>query len=118
MTNPIIHGIEDAAEATGHAIHEAVDYAIVNPIEFLAKAEAVIATAITSEPELKTATLGLVKQFDAIGADTIADIASKGLDVNTDLKTFVDVQNLFRFFTASFMPAVEQVYGQIQSDIS
>ena len=88
------------------------------PIKHSVQVAELLGTAIEDEPEVKTAIVGLVQQFEAIGADTAADIAANGLNLASDVKTVADVQVLFKYFTSTFIPAIEKAFSDFQVDVS
>lgn len=98
-------GVEDAGKA------------IVDAVEFLPKAERVIASAIQNQPAIKSAVLDLVKQATTVIGDVGADVASKGIDLASDARTLADAEAFFQYFRSTFIPLVEQVYGEIAADI-
>jgi hypothetical protein len=113
MSNPI--------EKIGHDIKvAAVDTAkgIVKVVEFLPKAEQVIATAIKDQPQVKTAVLSLVQQATTVIGDVATDAADKGINLAADSKTLADAEAFFTYFKNSFVPLVEAVYDEVKADLS
>lgn len=111
-TNPF-KKIALVAETVGKDIVKGVEY----PIEFLVKAEAVIASAIKDQPEVKTAILGLVTQAQTVIADSAGVLANKGVDFSADSKTLADAEAFFEYFKNTFIPMVEQIYAEVKADI-
>jgi hypothetical protein len=112
MSNPIEkigHDIKVAAVDTAHAV--------VKVVEFLPKAEQVIATAIKDQPQIKTAVLSLVSQATNIVGDVATDAADKGINLTADAATLAAAEAFFAYFKATFVPLVEQVYGEIKTDV-
>ncbi|MCU1247073.1 MAG: hypothetical protein JWQ49_102 [Edaphobacter sp.] len=113
MSNPlrtIGHGLKVAAED----VIKAVEY----PVEFLVKAEKVIASAIHDQPEIKAAILSLVKQAQTVIADTVGAVAGKGLDLAADAKALADAEAFFEYFKSTFIPLVEKVYTEVAADLN
>lgn len=103
------HGIEVAAKDVAHAV--------VDVIEFLPKATAVLASAIKDQPEVKSAVIDLVKQAATVIADLGADAASKGFDLASDEKTLADAEVFFAYFQTTFIPLVEKLYSEVAADL-
>jgi hypothetical protein len=114
--NPIEHAVEVVAHDVKVA---AVDTAhvVVKVVEFLPKAEKVIATAIKDDPEVKAAVLDLVKQATAVIGDVSTDVADKGINLAAGSKTLVDAEQFFSYFKSEFIPMVESVYAEIKTDV-
>lgn len=70
--------------------------------------------ADTVLPEVKTLTVGLVEQFEAVGADTISAVAAKGLDFEADAKEVEAIKSLFSYFETKFAPAVKQIFTDLK----
>lgn len=68
------------------------------------------------EPKVKTAIVGLVQQFEALGPDVVQALAEKGLDIPEDLKAIADVKSLFAYFTGTFLPTIEDAYADFKKD--
>jgi hypothetical protein len=110
------HGVKVGAEDVGKGVEKGVEFAIVHPIEFLVRAQVVLADAIKDSPEVKSAVLDLVKQATTVIGDTATDIATKGINLSDDQKTLSDAEAFFTYFKNTFIPLVEQVYKSISSD--
>jgi hypothetical protein len=110
------HGIKVGAEDVAHA---AVDTGkvIVKVVEFLPKVEAVIASAIKDQPEVKSAILDLVKQATAVIGDVATDAADKGINLAADAELLADAEQFFSYFKSEFIPMVESVYAEIKTDV-
>ena len=67
---------------------------------------------------VKDAIVGLVQRFEAIGADTLTDVADKGLNVDSDLQTFKDIQALFAYYKSTFQPAIASAWKTLQGGAS
>lgn len=107
-------------QEVGHAIEvaaEDVAKAVAYPVKFLVKAEKVIASAIHDQPAIKSAVLDLVKQADTVVTDIGTDVAAKGLNLTSDAKTLADAEAFFTYFRDTFIPLVEQVYGEVAADL-
>lgn len=91
---------------------------IVEALSWTEKASAVLATAIMEQPTLKATLTDLVNKAEAIGADIVADAAGKGLNLAADAKTLADVEDFFKWFTATVVPLVESIYGELKTDIT
>lgn len=119
MGNPldaIGHGIKEGAEDVGKAVVKGVDVAIVQPIEFAVKAEKVISTAIKDQPIVRDAVVALVKQANTVIDDFNTDVSDTFIDLRADEQTLKDANAFFNWFKSSFIPTMEQVYGDISSD--
>jgi len=103
------HGIKVAAVDTEHAI--------VDAVEFLPKAERVIASAIKDQPAIKDAVLTLVKQASGVIGDTASAAAAKGINLTQDAKALADAEAFFSYFKSTFIPLVESVYREITADV-
>jgi hypothetical protein len=108
MSNPIIHGLAVAGKDT----LKAIEYPFRHTSQFIA----VLGTALKDAPEVRAAVVGLVKAAETVIADTVTDVAAKGLDIPEDLKTLTDVKTFFTYFTSTFLPAVESAYKEIAAD--
>lgn len=111
------HGVEVAGKDVAKGAVE-VGKAVADVFEFLPKAEAVIASAIKEQPEVKTAVLDLVKQATTVIGDLATDAADKGINLTSDAKTLADAESFFAYFKSTFIPLVEQLYGEIKSDLA
>jgi hypothetical protein len=111
------HDIKVGAEDVGKEVEKGVEFAIVHPIEFCVKAEAVIASAIKDQPEVKAAVLNLVKQANGVIDDVATDVADKGINLAADAKTLTDAEAFFTYFKSTFIPSMESVYAEIEADI-
>jgi flagellar hook assembly protein FlgD len=113
MSNPL--------EAIGHGVKVAAEdvvKGVADAIEFLPKAEKVIATAIKDDPQVKTAVLELVKQAEAVIGDTASAAADKGINLADDAKALADAEAFFTWFKTSFVPLVEQIYAEVKTDLA
>jgi hypothetical protein len=113
MSNPFVaigHGLKVAAADTEHVIVEAV--------EFLPKAERVIASAIKDEPTVKQAVLDLVKNAEQVFADGAVAVAGKGVDLVSDAKVLADAEAFFAYFKTEFCPLIEKLYGEVKADLA
>jgi hypothetical protein len=119
--------MSDPFEAIGHDIKvgavdvakgtvEAVNVVVVRPIEFCVKAEQVIASAIKDQPIVRDAVTSLVKQAGTVIDDFKANVADGLIDLKADEQTLADAQAFFNWFKSTFVPTVEQVYGDIAAD--
>lgn len=111
------HDIKVGAEDVGKGVKEGVEFAIVHPIEFCVKAEAVLASAVKDSPEVKTAILDLVKQATGVISDVAVDIADKGINLTADTKTLTDAEAFFTYFKSTFIPLVESLYAEVKADV-
>jgi hypothetical protein len=120
MDNPleaIGHGIKVGVVDAGKGIAKGVDVAIVQPIEFAVKAEKVIATAIKDQPIVRDAVTSLVKQATTVINDFKTDVGDGLFNLRADEQTFKDAEAFFNWFKDSFIPAIEQVYGDVSTDV-
>lgn len=104
------HGLKVAAVDTEHAI--------VDAVEFLPKAEKVIASAIKDQPQIKDAVIELVKQAEGVIGDVAGAVATKGIDLASDAKALADAEAFFSYFESIWIPLIEQVYKEVAADIS
>ncbi len=104
------HGLKTVAVDTAKFIEE--------PIQFLAKAEKVIASAIQDQPAVKQAVMSLVQQAQTVIADTVGDVAGKGLNLAAAAKTLSDAEQFFAYFKDTFMPLVESLYAEVKADVA
>jgi hypothetical protein len=111
------HDVKVGAEDVGKGVVKGVEFAVIHPIEFCAKAEAVLASAIKDSPEVKASILNLVKQAAGVIADVATDVADKGIDLQADTKTLTDAEAFFSYFKSTFIPLVEQVYADVKADV-
>ena len=119
MGNPfeaIGHGIKTGVEDVGKVVVKGVDVAIVQPIEFAVKAEKVIATAVKDQPIVKAAITELVKQATTVVNDFKTDVSDGFINLRADEKTLKDAEAFFNWFKSTFIPQMEQVYGDISAD--
>jgi len=119
MGNPleaIGHGIKIGAEDLGKVVVKGVDVGIVHPIEFALKAEKVIATAIKDQPIVRQAVVALVQQATAVINDFKTDVSDGFINLRADEQTLKDAEAFFNWFKSSFIPTMEQVYGDIAAD--
>lgn len=73
--------------------------------------------AIKDEPQVRELILGLVQNFEKLGPDTLAALASKGTDIGADIRTVEDVRAAFQYFTGTFLPQVEAIYKGLETDV-
>jgi hypothetical protein len=111
------HDVKVGAEDVAKGVEKGVEYGIVHPIEFLIKAEKVLASAIKDQPEIKDAVLALVKQASGVIGDVSTDVAEKGLNLQDDAKTLADAEAFFTYFKDKFIPLVEMVYAEVKADV-
>ena len=111
------HDIKVGAEDVGKGVEKGVEFAIVHPIEFCVKAEAVIASAVKDSPEVKTAVLGLVKQATGVIGDVATATAEKGINLADDAKALADAEAFFNYFKSTFIPLVESLYAEVKADV-
>ncbi len=121
MSNPfeaIGHGIETGAVDVGKGVAKAVNVAVVQPIEFGVKAEKVLASAIKDQPIVRDAVVALVKQATTVVQDFKTDVSDDLINLTQDEQTLKDAQAFFNWFKSTFIPTVEQVYGDISADLN
>ncbi len=106
MTNVLKTAAEDVAKV------------VVYPFTHTAHFIAVLGTAMKDEPAVRTAIEGLVQAAEVVIADGGADVASKGLNLVSDVKTIADAQAFFKYFAGSFLPLVEAAYKELQANVS
>jgi len=93
------------------------EHAVVAAVQFLPKAAAVIASAITDQPEVKSAVLGLVQRAETVVGDVTGAAVDKGINLAEDAKALADAEVFFTWFKSSFVPVIEQVYAEVKTDI-
>lgn len=108
MSNPIVHGLEVA----GKDVLKVVEFPFVRTTQFVK----VLGDAMTETPKVRQVVIDLVKAGESIVGDGVADVAARGLDLSSDLKTVADVQSFFKLFCGEFLPAVEAAYRLINAD--
>lgn len=119
MGNPLEtlgHDIKVGAVDVGKDVAKGVDVAIVQPIEFVVKAEKVIATAVKDQPIVRDAMVALVKQATTVIDDFKTDVSDGLINLSADEQTLKDAEAFFNWFKSSFIPTMEQVYGDLSSD--
>jgi hypothetical protein len=120
MGNPldaIGHGIKVGVEDVGKGIAKGIDVAIVQPIQFAVKAEKVISTAVKDQPIVRDAVTALVKQANTVIDDFKVNIGEGFINLKADEQTLKDAEAFFNWFKSSFIPTMEQVYGDISADV-
>jgi hypothetical protein len=111
------HDIKASAEDVGKGVAKGIDVAVVRPIQFTVKAEKVIASAIKDQPVIRDAVASLVQQATTVIDDFKTNVAEGLIDLKADEQTLRDAEIFFNWFKSSFIPTVEQVYGNIAADI-
>ncbi len=53
--------------------------------------------------------MSLVQQAQTVIADTVGDVAGKGLNLAADAKTLSDAEQFFAYFKDTFIPLVESL---------
>ena len=117
MSNPIAH----AAEVVGHDLKIAVidtEHAIIKTVEFLPHAVKLLNTAIHDQPRVKEAVIDLIKQAGVVTGDVTIDVTDKGINLVADLKTLQDIVAFFDYFKATWVPLIEQLYGEVKTDLA
>jgi hypothetical protein len=110
----------NSIEAVGHDIKvaaEDVAKGVAYPLQFLVKAESVIASAIKDQPAVRTAVLDLINKAQVVIADGVGAAADKGMDLASDAKTLADAESFFSYFNSAFIPLVEQIYAEVKTDV-
>lgn len=102
-------GIKDVAVDVVHGVEDAVGAAV--------KIEKVLATALSSEGELKAGIVQVVALGEKVVADGAVDWSAKGLNLISDAQTVADVQALFGYLQSTFFPLVSKVYGEVVTDV-
>jgi hypothetical protein len=102
----------------GHVALNVVDgHYIADALTYTEKAAAVLATAITDQPELKSTLTTLVTKVEAIGADLVVDATGKGLNLASDAATVAAVEDLLSWSKATLVPLIESIWGQLTTDV-
>ena len=91
---------------------------VEDPFKFVAKATKVIATVVKDDPQAKTIITQVVTLSSAIGVDGATILAAKGI-VNPEqyLATLQAVEALGAYIKSTVVPFVEQVYGEVVTDV-
>lgn len=119
MSNPIEdlgHDIKVGATDVGKGVVQAVNVAVVQPIQFAVKAEKVIATAVKDQPVVRDAIVTLVKQASTVIDDFKTDVGDGLFNLRADEQTIKDAEAFFNWFKSTFVPSMEQVYGDLSAD--
>jgi hypothetical protein len=106
----VLTSVEKGLETVGHDI--------VIAVEFLPKAEKVIATAIKDQPAVKAAVLELIAQGTKVVGDVSTVAADKGINLAADTQALTDAEAFFTYFKNTFIPAVEAVYEEVKADVA
>jgi hypothetical protein len=117
MSNPIAH----AAEVVGHDLKIAVvdtGHAIIKTVEFLPHAVKLLDTAIQDQPKVKEAVIDLIKQAGVVTGDVTIDVTDKGVNLVADLQTLKDIVAFFNYFKSTWVPLIEQLYGEVKADLA
>jgi hypothetical protein len=84
----------------------------------IGKADKVLSTVITEQPEIKLALLSTVNGALAIGGDISTAIAAKGLNWTADTQVVADVEAYFKnTIEGQLVPLIEKLYADIAVDI-
>lgn len=97
----------------GEKILSVVEY----PIKHSVQLAEMLVDFEKDEPKVKTAIVGLVEQFEALGPEVAAAIAAKGVNFAADAATVAGVESLFGYFVNTFLPAVEAAYADFKTEI-
>jgi hypothetical protein len=103
------HGLKVA----GEAVLQGVEY----PIEFLVKAEHVLADAIKEQPAVKSAVIDLVQKAESVIGDVTLATAEKGVNLADDAKALADAEQFFSWFKTNFIPLMSKLYGELKEDV-
>src|SRR4030088_2121832 len=106
-TTPAHLNVFQKIEAGVVTVAKDIAHGVVYPVEFLVKAEKVIASAIQDQPEIKAVVLNMIKQAQGVIADSISVAAGKGIDLAADAKALADAEAFFGYFKSTFIPLVE-----------
>lgn len=98
-------------------IAEDVLHGIEYPFKHTAKIIELLNTALKDSPVVKSEVLAMIKQAEAVIADTGTDFASKGLDLTSDLKTLQDIKVFWTYFAGTFVPNMAAIYSEVEADI-
>lgn len=93
-----------------------VEHAVLDVVEWLPKAEVVVTTAIKDQAEFRAAALDLVKKGATVLGDISTDVADKGINLTADKQTLTDAEAFFEYFKDTFVPLVETIYKQIETN--
>ncbi|HEY1983778.1 MAG TPA: hypothetical protein VGG85_00125 [Terracidiphilus sp.] len=119
MSNPFVDigkGIVDVGKDVGKGVVTGVDVAIVHPIEEALKAEKVISTALKDQPIVRDAVVTLVNQASAVINDFKTNVNDGLFNLRQDEQTIKDAEAFFNWFKSTFIPRMEEVYGDIAAD--
>lgn len=110
VVDKVGEGIKDGAEAVVHAVEKVVG--IVD------KTDKVLHTVVLDSSELKDPLIQVGKAAVALQGEFAAVIAAKGADWPLDEDLVVKIKAFFETdVEAIFIPAVEKVYGDIETDL-
>lgn len=107
-------GVVDA----GKDIEAAVKYAIVDPVDFTAKAIAVLKTAQKDTPAVKTAFEGLFTQANTLEGAIATEVAAKGLNIPEYVTLFNEARTLIEYIKSTVVPTVESAYAEVKADVT
>ena len=103
MDNPleaIGHGIKVGVTDVGKGVAKGIDVAIVQPIK--------------DQPIVRDAVVALVNQATTVINDFKTNVSDGFINLRADEQTLKDAEAFFNWFKSSFIPTMEQVYGDIE----
>jgi len=117
MSTPAHLNVMQKIEAGVVTVAKDIAHGVEYPVEFLVKAERVIASAIQDQPEIKSAVVNRSNQAQGRIADSIGVAAGKGIELAADAKALADAEAFFGYFKSTFIPLVEQIYSEVSADL-
>ncbi len=120
MGNPfadIGKDIANVGKDVGKGVVTGVDVVIVRPIEAAVKAEKVISTALKDQPIVRDAVVTLVNQATTVINDFKNNVNDGLFNLRDDEQTIKDAEAFFNWFKSTFIPKMEEVYGDIAADV-
>lgn len=88
------------------------------PIAIATKVKTIFEQVTADTPQLRTVFVGLVGKLEAVSGEITADVSAGGVNISGDVKTFQDAAAAISYFRTTVLPVVEQVFGQIKSDLN
>ncbi len=101
--------IEDVAKDVAHVV--------VETVEFPVKAEKVLSTLSSDQPQLKAALAQLVADGEAVSADVLQVVSADGTNISVDLATWAAITKLVTDGKAA-VALIETLYTQLNADVA
>ena len=88
------------------------------PITFAAKAEKVLASVNTLDPQLKATIAACLTKAEAIATASTAVAAGDGINFAADASDVADVGAFFTFVKSTLVPQLEAAFAALKTDVS